>query len=138
MQTKHTLETLLAYYASLDPAYPEPSPIRVKRFARALELNASNSALVALADADRTSMTDTIVLPAHRYEGLSRGRGWARKGKGTKAVWGERTDNGYRVGPGHWTVGGNDGYSRKGETTWDVKLVTVGTETWTVASEKTS
>lgn len=86
-----------------------------------------------LANALRVARTATIVLPAHRYEGLSRGRGWARRGRGGSAEWGERTDKGYRVGPGRWTVGGSDGYSRKGEDTWTVEHVAVGAETWTVA-----
>lgn len=78
-------------------------------------------------------MPRTICLPPHRYEGLSRGRGWARKGRGANAEWGERTDGGYRVGPGRWTVGGNDGFSRKGEVIWTVEHIRVGEETWTVA-----
>lgn len=87
-----------------------------------------------LGNAMRVARRDTIILPAHRYESLSRGRGWARKGRGHSAQWGERTDKGYRVGPGRWTVGGSDGYSRKGEDTWTVEHVSVGSETWAVAS----
>jgi hypothetical protein len=109
--------------------------VRIKRLARAIELGADDATLTVLTEALRTSEQTTIVLPAHRYEGLSRGRGWARKGKGASAVWGERDDDGgYRVGPGRWTVGGNDGFSRKSETTWKVEHVAVGVETWTVAS----
>jgi hypothetical protein len=127
----HTLETITAKYTAENTT---PNPKRIERLARAIELGASDDALEALCGAVRTSNTDTIVLPAHRLEGMSRGRGWARKGTRNKAVWGEREDNGYRVGPGKWTVGGNDGFSRKGETEWVVKHVTVGTETWTIAS----
>lgn len=87
-----------------------------------------------LGEALRVGRQSTIVLPAHRLEGLSRGKGWARKGKGSAAEWGERESDGYRVGPGYWTVGGNDGFSRKGETQWAVEHVTVGDATWTVAS----
>lgn len=76
----------------------------------------------------------TIILPGHRFENLSRGRGWARQGRGADATWGERVDQGYRVGPGRWTVGGNDGFSRKGEDVWTVKHLQVGAHVWTVAS----
>lgn len=86
-----------------------------------------------ISDAMRVAKGATVVLPAHKYEGLSRGRGWARQGRGDRAVWGERVSGGYRVGVGHWVVGGNDGFKRNGETEWDVSHVTVGTETWTVA-----
>lgn len=75
----------------------------------------------------------TITLPAHRFEGLSRGKGWARKGKGDSAEWGERTEKGYRVGPGRWTVGGSDGFSRKGEDTWTVEHITIDGKVWTIA-----
>lgn len=127
-----TLEEILAYYAetNADPIHEG----RAKSLARAVELGADDATLKVLCDAMRVNRAPTIVLPAHRYEGLSRGRGWARKGRGDSAEWGERTDKGYRVGPGTWTVGGNDGFSRKGETRWTVKHVAVGAETWTVAS----
>ena len=88
-----------------------------------------------LVRARRLSPKDTITLPPHRFEGLSRGRGWARKGRGENAVWGERKNTGgYRVGPGKWSVGATDGFTRKGSDEWVVKHVTVGTEIWTVAS----
>jgi hypothetical protein len=128
----HTIDSILARYAAGNTA--PINPTRRERLAQAIELGASDAALEKLCDAKRTSTTDTIVLPAHRYENLSRGKGWARKGRGDKAEWGERDDGGYRVGPGRWTVGGNDGFTRKGEDTWKVEHVTVGAETWTVAS----
>jgi hypothetical protein len=127
----HTIETLTARYTAGNTT---PNPARIERLARALELGAWDSALEKLCDAARTSDEPTIVLPAHRFEGLSRGKGWARKGSRNSAEWGERVKGGYRVGPGHWLVGGNDGFSRKGEDTWDVEHVTVGSETWTIAS----
>jgi hypothetical protein len=80
------------------------------------------------------SRAHTILVPANRLENLSRGKGWARKGRGDRAEWGERADGGYRVGPGKWTVGGNDGFDRKREDVWDVEHVQVGAETWTIAS----
>jgi len=86
-----------------------------------------------LAKALRVARQPTIVLPAQRFENLSRGRGWARKGRGDSAEWGERVQGGYRVGPGEWTVGGHDGFSRKGQDEWVVEHVKVGGETWTIA-----
>lgn len=81
--------------------------------------------------APRLSREDTIVLPPGRFEGLSRGRGWARMGKGSSAVWGEKASGGYRVGPGKWVIGSNDGFNRKDEVAWDVEHLKVGNETWT-------
>lgn len=94
----------------------------------------SDDTFRTLGDALRVSDSATIVLPMHRLEGMSRGKGWARQGKGASVVWGEREAGGYRVGTGTWTVGGNDGFRRKGEEVWTVSHVQVGTSTWTVAS----
>lgn len=88
----------------------------------------------AISDALRCSRKETVTLPVHRFENLSRGRGWARKGRGDSAVWGERVDGGYRVGPGRWTVGGHDGFARKAEDSWTVKHVRVGDAVWTIAN----
>lgn len=125
------LETILAQFAreNTDPI----NDVRKARLTRAVELDATDEALQALVGANRTSDTATIVLPRHRFESLSRGKGWCRKGKGNSATWGERVDGGYEVGPGKWTVGASDGYSRKGETDWVVSNITVGSEIWTVA-----
>lgn len=87
-----------------------------------------------LATVARLSKKSLIVLPSGRYEHLSRGKGWARKGRGDSAEWGERGDSGYRVGPGSWVVGSSDGYSRKDQTPWKVQHVKVGEATWTIAS----
>lgn len=126
------LEMILAQFAreNTDPI----NPVRKARLTRAVELDATDAALQAICGANRTSDKPTIVLPRHRLENLSRGKGWCRKGRGNNVTWGERVDGGYEVGPGKWTVGGSDGYSRKGEITWDVSNVTVGSEIWTVAS----
>lgn len=110
------------------------SPARRESLERAIELGADEACLTALRDATRLCRRDTIVLPAHRYESLSRGRGWARRGRGDAAVWGERVDDGYRVGPGRWTVGATDGFSRRDSVVWVVEAVTVGDETWTIAN----
>lgn len=94
----------------------------------------TDKVLGEIAKAAYVSKKPTIVLPAHRFESLSRGRGWARKGKGATAVWGERVEGGYEVGPGRWEVGGHDGFNRKKSDTYDVKHIQVGAETWTVAN----
>jgi hypothetical protein len=78
--------------------------------------------------------SETIVLPSHRYEHLSRGRGWARQGKGAKVVFADSVDGGYECGPGRWSVGATDGFSRKDATEWTVSNVQVGERTWTIAS----
>lgn len=128
----HTIETLTERNRALGESdLPEA---RLKCLAQAVELGAEDAVLEALSDALRVNMKETVILPAHRYEKLSRGKGWARKGRGSDAVWGERVDGGYRVGPGKWVVGGHDGFSRKGEDGWVVKHVRVGEQTWTVAS----
>jgi hypothetical protein len=126
-------ENLADRLARLCPS-EENSEARVALLQRAHDAGASDKVILALATAIRIATRDTIKLPAHRFESLSRGRGWARKGRGDSAEWGERVDGGYRVGPGKWTVGGHDGFSRKGQDTWTVAHVTVGSETWTVAS----
>jgi hypothetical protein len=87
-----------------------------------------------ISNALRVSRKATVILPAHRYENLSRGKGWARKGKGTSAEWGERVDGGYRVGPGRWTVGASDGFHRKDEDVWNVEHIKMGDMTWTIAN----
>lgn len=119
--------------AALLTAHPDVPETRHRNLTAAIELGADDAALTALCEARRTSRKSTIVLPPQRLENLSRGRGWARKGRGQSAEWGERVDGGYRVGPGRWIVGGSDGFSRKGEDEWTVKNITVGAETWTIA-----
>jgi len=99
----------------------------------AIALGADLETLEILRDASRISRILTIRLPAHRYEGLSRGRGWARKGRGDSVEWGEKASGGYRVGPGEWDVGATDGFSRKGSVHYVVSHVQVGPETWTIA-----
>jgi hypothetical protein len=100
----------------------------------AVGLGADLETLNQLASATRLAKSLTIVLPALRYESLSRGRGWARKGRGTAVTWGERVEDGYQVGPGSWEVGATDGFSRKDKRTWAVKHVRVGDQTWTIAN----
>lgn len=109
------------------------NPIRRETMEIARANGATEAQLIAIRDARRTSRGETIILPTHRFENLSRGRGWCRKGKRDAAEWGEKEDGGYRVGSGRWTVGGNDGFSRKGEDVWDVKNITIGEMTVTTA-----
>jgi len=99
----------------------------------AAALGATEAVLVQIRDAQRIARGPTIVLPKGRFEHLSRGRGRARKGRGDRVQWGERTRDGYVVGPGVWVVGSNDGFNRKSEVEWTVKHVQVGAETWTIA-----
>jgi len=87
-----------------------------------------------LATATHLSQEQTIVLPPGRYDHCSRGKGWARKGKGDNVTWGDRVKGGYEVGPGFWIVGSSDGFNRKSQLEWEVKHVQVGEQTWTVAN----
>lgn len=107
---------------------------RKDRLVKAIELGATREVLERIRDAVRTRDTDTIRLPQNRLEGKSRGRGWARKGKGDSAEWGERDGGYYLVGPGTWTVGGSDGFRRKDSDTWVVEHVQVGDKVWTIAN----
>lgn len=106
---------------------------RLDTLRRAVSIGADEHTLALIRGAVRVSKSATIVLPANKLEGCSRGRGWARKGKGNSAEWGERVDGGYRVGPGKWSVGATDGFSRKRSDEWVVRNIKVGTETWTIA-----
>lgn len=110
------------------------SDARRATLVRAIEIGADDAAILVLAKAKRTSKHPTIILPLGRYEHCARGKGWARRGRGDAAQWGERTSDGYRVGPGKWTVGSSDGFARKDESAWHVEAVQVGAEIWTVAS----
>lgn len=107
--------------------------IRREIIEQAIQLGASDKVLLAIRDATRVHRSATMILPSLHFESLSRGRGWARKGRGNRVSWGDRVEGGYAVGEGRWTVGANDGFSRKQEVTWDVKQITVGTEIWTIA-----
>ena len=110
------------------------SDARRESLAIAIRLGADAATLERLRDARRISQGPSVLLPLGRYEHLSRGRGWARRGKGATVQWGEREDGGYRVGPGRWEVGSSDGYHRKSKETWTVAHVALGGQTWTVAS----
>ena len=111
----------------------EITTARMESLTIAAELGADEATLTVLRDALRVRRHPTMVLPRQRLENCSRGRGWCRQGRGDSAIWGERHERGYEVGPGKWTVGGHDGFSRKGSDTWTVRQVPVGDQTWTVA-----
>jgi len=128
--TETTADRIARMWRATDP----PTEARVACLTRAHEIGVDDATFRTLCESTRCpSQAPTIVLPQHKYEGMSRGKGWCRQGQGKSAVWGERERGGYRVGPGHWIVGGNDGFARKGQTEWTVEHVQVGTETWTVA-----
>jgi len=110
------------------------SESRNESLAIAHSAGVDDSAFRKLASATRLSRGGSIVLKAHRYENLSRGRGWARSVQSGTTVWGERVDGGYRVGEGKWSVGGHDGFSRKDSTDWKVEHVSVGDKKWTIAN----
>ena len=108
---------------------------RAKTVTIAHEASVDDSLLKRIAVAKRLKRdSDTIVIPCNSLELCSRGSGWARLGRGGAAQWGERVDSGYRVGPGRWTVGGNDGFTRKREDIWIVEHIEVGGKVWTIAN----
>ena len=114
-------------------ALDAPSALRLVSLDLASPL-VDDETFVLVANANRCSRSETIILPAGRYEGLSRGKGWCRLGKGVHAEWGERTDKGYRVAKvGTWLIHATDGYSRHDELSWDVSRITVGNALWTLA-----
>jgi hypothetical protein len=124
-------ETAMARADRLGATVPESISEAV---ATAHEVGISDDDFIALCLARRFARKTTVVLPQGHLEGLSRGKGWCRKGKGDSAEWGEREGaKGYRVGPGDWVVGHSDGFSRKRQDRWRVRHITVGGETWTVA-----
>ena len=96
---------------------------------------ADDALLKKIAWASKSSRSALITLSPHRFENLSRGWGWARKGKGKQVEWGERVSEGYRVSAGTWTVGGGDGFSRKGQTVYTVETFELGGQTFTLATE---
>lgn len=111
----------------------EVSESRMESLTMAHEL-VDDATFTRLAGAARLNRKPMIFLPKLHLEGLSRGRGWARKGTGEKAVWAERTERGYRVGPGKWVVGATDGFRRKDSRAWTVANITVGDNIWTIAN----
>lgn len=129
--TKISTETVTERIARL--ALTDISTARLESLTAA-HPHVDDKTFARISNALRVRQRETIVLPAQRFENLSRGKGWCRKGRGANAEWGERTDKGYEVGPGKWTVGGNDGFKRKGEDVWTVEHVQVGTDTWTIAN----
>ncbi len=130
MNTETVAERIqrLAHGASL-------SEKRQESLAMAHDAGVNDDTFERIATATIVNRSAGVILPPHRFEGLSRGRGWCRLGRGSNVHWGERVDGGYRVErPGRWIVGGNDGFSRKKEDAWNVEHVRVGNVTWTIAN----
>lgn len=101
------------------------SDVRAVSVAIAQDLGADLATLRAIISASRVSRKDTITLPRGRYGTCSRGRDWCRSSDG------EFYDD-HEVGPGKYTVGSSDGFSRKEKTPWTVEHITVGEKTWTI------
>ena len=79
--------------AALEPLLPLGDGRR-QSLRLASEAGVDMATLTRIAAALRVERKATIVIPMQRYEMLSRGKGWARKGRGDKAVWGERVEGG--------------------------------------------
>lgn len=107
---------------------------RIESLTLAHAAGVDDDTFFSIAAAERVQRdATTIGLPQHKLAQLSRGKGWCRQGRGDSAIWGEIVDGKYRVGPGKWTVGGSDGFARKGQIEWTVEHITVGGKTWTIA-----
>ena len=105
---------------------------RAESLSRAESLGTDTETLRVIANTLRVGRGEVVPIPSGRYEHLSRGRGWCRRNDGT--FCNERdADACYLVGPGRWTVGSKDGYSRQDRVEWVVRAVKVGSVTWTVA-----
>jgi len=129
-----TIDVAAARLDALCAKHAPVSAVRRESLAVAISLGADATTLATLADAVRVSRKETVLIPQGRFARLSRGKGWCRSGKGAGASWAELEGNEYRVGPGKYVVGSNDGFTRKEQTDWTVSHVQVGTQTWTVAS----
>ena len=99
---------------------------RAESLAIAAEMGADLATLRKVAEAVRLARKDEIKLPEGRFGKLSRGRAWCRRSDGV--FFDDHT-----VGPGKYSVGSSDGFSRKDRTEWTVAHVTVGDQTWTIA-----
>lgn len=130
--THHTAETIEARLARL--AIVDVTASRRESLALAHTAGVDDATLRLLADVTRLRRTNWIALPAGRYEHLSRGKGWARLGRGQSATWGERVEDGYKAArEGEWVVGSDDGFSRKDQVEWQVRHVQVSDAVWTIA-----
>lgn len=130
---QHTVETIEARLARL--GIVDISESRLESLTMAHAAGVDDDTMRTLADADRLRRANWIALPAGRYEKLSRGKGWARFGRGKDAQWGERVEDGYKAArEGEWTVGSDDGFQRKDQVEWHVRHVQVGASVWTIAS----
>lgn len=124
-------QIVLAAREGLEEIGSNVSDARVITLIRAAVTGLTPAQLKTIASAARVAKGDTIVLPTGKYDHLSRGKGWCRRGKGDSATWGQSVNGGgWKVGPGKWTVGSSDGFSRKEQVEWDVKNV----GGWTIAN----
>lgn len=101
------------------------SDARAKALTKAATAGATDAQLATLASAAMVNTSGKIILPAHRYESCSRGRGWCRSADGTFAN--ERSEKGGYVvcEAGKWTVGATDGFSREARDVFAVRVMTV-------------
>lgn len=114
--------------------YPDAAPPRRESIRIAAELGADDETIEKIAEATLVGKLGYVTI-AGRYLHLSRGRGWARLGRGNDAIWGERREKGFRLrDPGTWIVYTTDGFKREDRETWIVEKINVGSQTWMVAS----
>jgi len=135
---KWTVETLTRFAAehNAEPA----SETRLAWIAEHLPARAqlSTTQMVQLITVRRVAYDGTVTLPHGRYHRLSRGKGWARLGRGDNVQWGANTGKTWRVtSPGEWTVQSSDGFDRDETTTWEVYALDFHSDTgahrWLIA-----
>ena len=97
-----------------------------RRRAGILAIAAANGATLAelarIAAAPYAAVGDTVAVGT-RYGHLSRGKAWARQGKGAAVVWAKKSGGTVHLTPGNWTVGSDDGFKRKERVEWNVSVV---------------
>lgn len=134
LQTETPMSTNLHPRIAALPAVEALKPARIETLAAAVEAGVSDTGLEKLATAWGTSKRHEITLPFGAHEtGRGKGRGWARMGTGSDALWGVDAERGFKVGPGEWTVGSTDGGAKSSRDRWLVEEVTVGAERWLVS-----
>lgn len=114
--------------------YPDATDKRRESIRIAVELGADDDTIAKIAEAGRVGRLGYVTIPG-RYLHLSRGKGWARLGRGSNAVWGEQRSDGFRLREaGQWVIYTSDGFKREDRETWDVEMIHVGPQIWAVAS----
>lgn len=131
-KTKHSQEAIAAAVASIPWAEMElvapgcsggieraDATARAGTVAVALLNGASVAELARIAAAKKASRGASVRVST-RFGALSRGKCWARMGRGQSVEWADKDGGAVMLPAGKWTVGSDDGFSRKEQTEWTV------------------